>query len=128
MKGRFKKIWKTKKCDGFTLIELLIALFILSVVLLALSTMVYSVMRATAQSKGMATATTLAQDVLENLKNSSYSSLASGNDTKSPAPGNITYNRQWTVSTVGNIKTIEVTVSWTDHRPHNVSFTTLRGE
>lgn len=127
MKGRFKKIWKTKKCDGFTLIELLISLFILSVVLLALSTMVYSVMRATTQSKGMAAATTLAQDVLENLKNSSYSSLASGNDTKSPAPGNITYNRQWTVSTVGNIRTITVTVSWTDHRPHNVSITTIRG-
>ncbi len=111
---------------AFTLIELLIALFILSVVLLALSTMVYSVMRATAQSKGMATATTLAQDRMESLKNTSFTSLTSGSDSTSL--GNITYNRTWTVSTVGNIRTITVTVSWTDHRPHNVSFTTLRGE
>ena len=117
---------KIKNQRGFTLTELLISLFILSVVLLALSTMVYSVMRATAQSKGMATATTLAQDRMESLKNTSFSSLASGSDSTSL--GNITYNRTSTVITVGNIKTITVAVSWTDRLPHNVSITTVRGE
>jgi len=121
---------KRKNQRGFTLTELLIALFILSVVLLALSTMVYSVMRATAQSKGMATATTLAQDKIESFKNLSYSSLTLGtfNEPITPSGSSITYNRQWTVSTVGNIKTITVIVSWTDRLPHNVSITTVRGE
>jgi len=121
---------KKKIQEGFTLIELLIALFVLSVVLLALCTMVYSVMRATTQSKGMATATTLVQDKMEEFKNLSYTSsaLAPGTYSNSTSLGNITYNRQWTVSTSGNIKTITVTVSWTDQGSHSISLSTLRGE
>ncbi len=117
---------KREKHFGFTLIEVLVALFILSIVLLSMSTMVYSVINATAQSKEMSTATTLAQDLMERLKNSPFSSLNSGND--STTLGNVTYNRQWTVSVVGNMKTISVTVNWTDRIPHNVSITTQRGE
>jgi len=117
---------KRKKQRGFTLIEVLIALFILSVVLLALGAVVISVMRATAQSKEMAAAVTLAQDKIESLKNSSFSSLTSAGD--SPSLGNIAYNRQWTISTAGNIKIITVSVNWTGRGFHNVSITTLRGE
>lgn len=112
---------------GFTLIEILIALFVLSVVLLSMSAMVVSVMWATAQSKGLTTATSLVQDKMESLKNASFSSLTPGSYSDSPRFGNITYNRQWTVSTAGNIKTIAVAVSWTDRRSHNVAITTLRG-
>ena len=111
---------------GFTLIETVISLCILSVVLLGMSSMVFSVIRATAQSKEMATATTLLQDKMENLKNISIGSLTSGSDSASL--GNITYLRQWAVSTVGNLKTITVTVNWTSRRSHDVSVTSLRGE
>lgn len=110
---------------GFTLTEILIALFILSFVLLSLSAMVISVMRATAQSKGMAITTTLAQDKMESLNNLRYSLLTSGSD--SILRENITYHRQWTVTPSGNIKYINVTVSWGDPLSHNVSITTLRG-
>ncbi len=110
---------------GFTLTEILIALFILSFVLLSLSAMVISVMRATAQSKGMAIATTLAQDKMESLKSLKYSSLTSGSD--SVIIGKVTYDRRWTVSPSGNIKYINVTVSWGDPLSRNVSITTLRG-
>ncbi|MGD0624869.1 MAG: prepilin-type N-terminal cleavage/methylation domain-containing protein [Thermodesulfobacteriota bacterium] len=112
--------------QGFTLIEILIALFILSVVLLAISTMVFSVMRATSQSKETATATTLAQDKLESLKNASVGSLASGNDSINL--GNISYLRQWIISTAGNIRTVTVTVNWNSRGTHNISMTTLRGD
>lgn len=122
---RMKGIRRIKQV-GFTLIEVLIALFVLSMVLLPMSTMVYSVMSATALSKEVSTATTLAQDLMERFKNLSFSSLNSGND--STILGNVTYDRQWTVSTAGNMKTIAVTVNWTDRIPHNVSMTTQRGE
>lgn len=110
---------------GFTLTELLIALFVLSVVLLALSTMVYSVMRATTQSKGMAAATTLAQDRMERLKNINFGALASGSN--STTLGNIAYNCDWNIGASGNIKTITVTVSWTDRVSHSISLTSLWG-
>jgi len=111
---------------GFTLIETLISMFILSVALLGMSSMVFSVIRATTQSKEMTTATTLLQDKMENLKNTGVSSLASGNDSASQ--GNITYLRQWVINTAGNLKTISVTVNWTSRGAHGVSATTLRGE
>jgi len=119
------KTMKKQNQRGFTLIEVLTALFILSVVLLGMSSMVFSVMRATAQSKEMAAATTLLQDKMESLKNASVSSLTSGSDSINL--GNITYLRQWAISTVGNLKTITVTVNWASRGSHNVSVTTLRG-
>ncbi len=117
---------KKRHQRGFTLIETLISLFILSVGLLCMSSMVFSVMRATAQSKETTTATTLLQDKMETLKNSNFSALTSGNDSASL--GNITYLRQWAISTAGNLKTITITVNWTSRGSHVVSLTTVRGE
>jgi prepilin-type N-terminal cleavage/methylation domain-containing protein len=117
---------KREKDHGFTLIELLIALFILSVVLLAISSLVYSVMQATSNSKETSTATTLMQDKMETLKNTSLISLAPGNDTQ--RLGNIDYLRQWSISTAANIRTLTVTVNWTNRGSHTVTMTTLRGD
>ncbi len=117
---------KNSKNAGFTLIELLIALFILSVVLLAVSSMVYSVMRSTSSSKETSTATTLMQDKMEALKNTVLSSLTPGTDT---VPlGHVNYVRTWSISTSGNIRTITVAVNWLSRGAHNVSMTTLRGD
>jgi prepilin-type N-terminal cleavage/methylation domain-containing protein len=115
-----------KKESGFTMIELLIALAVLSVALLGIGSMVYSVMASTSVSKGMTMATTLMQDKMESLKNTVVSSLTTGNDTVQL--GNVSYLRQWTVSPSANRRTITVTVSWNDRGPHSVSTTTLRGE
>ena len=120
---------KTKKKSdqrGFTLFEVLISMFILAVGLLGMSSMVVSVMRATAQSKETSAATVLLQDKMESLRNTATNALTPGNDSTSM--GNITYLRQWAISTVGNLKTITVTVNWTSARPHNVSAATLRGQ
>jgi prepilin-type N-terminal cleavage/methylation domain-containing protein len=112
--------------SGFTLIELLIALFVLTVGLLAISSMVYSVMNSTSLSKETGTATTLMQDKMESLKHTPVSSLTSGNDTIQL--GNVDYLRQWSVAASANTRTITVTINWTNRGPHNVSMTTLRGE
>jgi len=111
---------------GFTLIEVLIALFVLTAALLAISSMVYSVMGSTSLSKEVGTATTLMQDKMESLRNTPVSSLSSGNDTIQL--GNVDYLRQWSVAASANTRTITVTIDWTSRGPHNVSMTTLRGE
>jgi len=112
--------------SGFTLIELLIALFILTVALLAISSMVYSVMNSTSLSKEASTATTLMQDKMESLKHTVVSSLTSGNDTI--RLGNVDYLRQWSVAASANTRTIMVTVNWTSRGPHTVTMATLRRE
>jgi len=115
-----------RKDSGFTMIELLIAIVILSVAVLGIGSMVYSVMGSTSISKGMTVATTLMQDKMESLKNTVVSSLTTGNDTVQM--GNVSYLRQWTVSPSANTRTITVTVNWNDRGPHSVTTTTLRGE
>jgi type II secretion system protein I len=117
---------KKNRESGFTLIELLIALFVLTVALLAISTMVYSVMNSTSLSKEASTATTLMQDKMESLKHAPVSSLTSGSETI-PVE-NVNYLRQWSVAASGNTRTITVTVNWTSRGPHTVTMTTLRGE
>ena len=117
---------KKQKDRGFTFIELLVAVFVLSVALLAISTMVYSVMNSTSLSKETSTATTLMQDKLENLKSLGLSSLTNGNDTISL--GSINYLRQWSITSSANVRTITVTVNWTSRGSHTISMTTLRGE
>lgn len=117
---------KRLRARGFTLIEVLVALFVLTAVLLGMSTMVLSVIRATGQSKELSTANTLLQQQMETLRNTGYDSLSSGSD--SSTVGSIAYNRQWTITTSGNIRAITVTVGWTDRIPRNVSLTTYRAE
>ncbi len=117
---------KNTKKAGFTLIEVLIAVFILSVVLLAISSMVYSVMRSTSNSKETSTATTLMQDKMETLKNTGVASLTPGTDT---VPlGHVNYVRNWSVSTAANIRTITVAVNWVNRGSHSVTMTTLRAD
>ena len=121
---------------GFTLIETIISMFILSVALLGMSSMAVSVIRATEQSKEMTTATTLLQDKMENLKNTSISLLTPGTFSEPVSLGNITGTRQWDIKwvidplnpLVHNLKTINVQVNWTSRGDRLVSATTLRGE
>ena len=112
--------------SGFTMIELLVALIVLTAGLLAISSMVYSVMNSTSLSKETGTATALMQDKMEGLKHTVVSSLTSGSDTI--RLGNVDYLRQWNVAAAANTRTVTVTVGWTDRGPHTVSMTTLRGE
>ena len=117
---------KKKRESGFTMIELLVSLVILTTALLAISSMVYSVMNATSLSKETGTATALMQDKMESLKHTVVSSLTAGNDTI--RLGNVDYLRQWSVATSANTRTITVTVNWNNRGPHTVTMTTLRGE
>ena len=95
---------------GFTLVEIMIAVFILVVALLGLISVTVMVIKGNSFSKTMTTATTLAKDKMEQLKNTGYDSLAGGTDTVESI-----FTRTWTItsdSPATGMKTIEVKVEW----------------
>jgi len=110
---------------GFTLIEVMVTIFILVVGLLGLYSTVVGVIQGNAHSKNISTATTLAQDKVEALRNQSYASLSSGSDSSS------IFTRTWTVSgdspAVG-LATVVVSVGWTwKGVAHDVKLKTIIG-
>lgn len=94
---------------AFTLIEVLVGTVILSIGLLGTAAFTGFAMSCNMQANNILTATTLAQGKMEELKNMSYSSIASSEDTHS------IFTRSWNVtndSPAADVKTIEVTVKW----------------
>ena len=109
---------------GFTLIEVMIAIFILVVGLLGVAGVAVTVINGNAFSKEITTATTLAQDKMEELKNTRYSNITSGSDTQESI-----YTRTWTStpdSPAAGMKTIDVTVQFQwKGTAHNVTLNTI---
>lgn len=105
-----KSIYKPIGNRGFTLIEVLIAGFLLVTALLGIISTTVIIIKSNSLSKTMTTATTLAKDKMEQLKNTGYNSVE-GNDTADSI-----YTRTWTVtpdppgSPAAGMKTIVVTV------------------
>ena len=102
------------------MIENIIAIFILVVALLGLLSTTVIVVKANSFGRTMTTATTLAQDKMESLKNTGYADLVSGADMIQSL-----YARTWTVtadSPAANMKTIVVSVGWSlQGGPHDVT-------
>ena len=119
------------KPKGFTLIEVVAGLIILAVGLLGIAAMQVTSTKGGYFSNNVTQATVLAQDKLEYLKNLSYSDsdLSSGLHDEGTLSGTI-FSRQYHVlEDAGNsMKTITVTLSWTDQADHNISLLTIRSK
>jgi type IV pilus assembly protein PilV len=116
---------------GFTLTEVLIGLVILAVGILALATMQMTSIKSAYFSSHLTQATIFAQDKLEYLTNLSYkdSDLSSGQHNEGVLPGTIFSRRHHIAEDAGNsMKTITVTVQWTDRGNHSISFSTIRSK
>lgn len=89
---------------GFTLIEILIAMLILTVAILSLVSVTVMVIKGNSLNRMITTATTLAKDQMETLKNDSKSSDTNFNNILTSSWSDVTgfpgYQRQWIVSTV----------------------------
>jgi len=121
-------ISRLRKSQGFTLIEIMIAIFLLVVAMLGVISVTVMVIKGNSFSKTMTTATTLAADKMEELKNKAYGSLAGGG----PETQESIFTRTWTVTdgppyityvdpNKPVMKTVVVTVAWNwQGNSHNV--------
>jgi prepilin-type N-terminal cleavage/methylation domain-containing protein len=116
---------------GFTLTEVLIGFVILAVGILAIAAMQITSTKGGSFSNHLTQATFFAQDKLEYLKNLSYShsNLGGGLHNEGILPGTIFSRQHHIVEDAGNsMKTITVTVQWTDRANHRISFSTIRSK
>jgi Tfp pilus assembly protein PilV len=131
-----KIIFKIGNGKGFTFVETLITILLLIIALVGLASVTVSVIKGNDLSKLSTTASTLAKDKMEELKNASvtaagYSALASGSEANLQS----IYTRTWTVGAVGTtapdndmtkMKKITVTVTWIwNGLPHTVTLSTI---
>ena len=102
---------------GFTLIEVMIGMVILTIISLGLMSLTVSTIKGSTFSHKMTTATTLAQDKIEQIKRLGYANAgtvagteAYGAITNFSAFKRVTQVQNDTPAT--NVKTVTVTVSW----------------
>ena len=101
---------------GFTLIEVMIALVILSIGILALVKLQISAIQGNTLSQNMTTAVSLAEQRVEQLKNTPYAQIPPSESVTVTA-ANRNFTRQVTVtdsSPLLNTKTVSVLVTWKD--------------
>ncbi len=124
-----------KDDHGFSLVEILITLLVLSLGLLAICGLTSGVMRSNAFSNKLTTATTLAQEKIEELRGRGYAGLPSGAVLVSEDYGSMAlhplFKRIVDTQDAGtphdSLKKVAVSVYW-DGDAHGVMLETLLGE
>jgi Tfp pilus assembly protein PilV len=103
---------------GFSLIDVLIGMAILSIALGSSLALAGNNARLVSRNQNLAAASLLAQNKLEDLRNSTYASIATGADATTinslGDPSGI-FTRSWAVQNntpMAGMKTIVVTVTW----------------
>ena len=103
---------------GFTLLEVLVAIVILTIGLLGTAGLTTGVIRGNHYSKNITSATAAGQTLLESVKSSGYTNATSANfPNDTVTMGGMTFTRTTTItnsSPAANMKTVSVTVSWTE--------------
>ena len=115
---------------GFTLVESLLTLAIMSMSLLALAGFQITALRGNALARRMTTAVSIAEQRLEQLKNTSYTNIQAEAATQVTA-SNLHFTRQVTVTTgpLPNTKSVSVLVSWQDQATtHTLPIATIIGQ
>lgn len=120
-----------KNKGGFSLIEVLIGMVFLAIGLLAIAGLQITSVRGNFLSNNLMQATYVAQDRLEYLINlpSTSSQLNAGDHNEGPVTiSGIVFNRSYTVTANGNLRTVNYTVTWNDGTNHSISFPTIRSQ
>ena len=127
------KYIKKERDNGFTLVEVLIAILILTVGLLGMASLTVAIIKGNKLSADLTTATTLAQDKMEDLRRLGYSGTPATDDTNTEAYGSIsgyaTYKRVTETdfdNPAADMKMITVTAYWQDSiGEHSVELKTI---
>jgi type II secretion system protein I len=112
--------------SGFNLIEVLVSATIVAIVATGLTASTIATIKSNAFSRDTMTATSLAQDRIEQFRAMNFpaqiNQLVSGSDTVAGSGGNASFNRQWVVSAGPSpgLSQVTVTVSWKVSGPHSV--------
>jgi type IV pilus assembly protein PilV len=115
---------------GFTLVESMLTLAIMSVGLLALAGLQITALRGNDLSRRMTTAVSIAEQRLEQLKNTPYTNIQA-EATSEVTASNLHFTRQVTVTNgpLPNTKSVSVLVSWQDQsQTHTLQLATIIGQ
>lgn len=115
--------------DGLTLIENLIALMIFTLGMLGITSLTLTIAGGRTFSHRMTTATTLAQDKLEDVQSAVYTAITSERETI-VAENHLPYERIMEVSEdlpAPGMKTVDIAVVWQTRgtRQHRVTLSTI---
>jgi len=115
---------------GYLVIEIMAALVLCSIALGGLVPLLVTTVRGVDLGRRASSAGSLGQDEIEQIRNTAYAALASGNDSVTQSDTGTTYTRTWTIAAgpTGTTKTVTVTVSWTDRTSHQVQLKTIVGQ
>jgi len=108
------------KQEGFTLLEVFNAIVILTVSMLGTAALTTGVIRSNLASRNMTTATSIAQSCFEENRRVGYTNAGAGSSSclagnANVTQGGVTFARTLTIDTsVANIKTLTVAVSWSE--------------
>ncbi len=131
--GHGGRAGRRRRARGLGLIEILVSIGIAAVVLLGFAANTIAVARAHSVSRNAAVATALAQQQIEALRSLPLDApgLTPGTYTDAANPlaadggPDGSFSRSWTVSAANTpalgLKTVTVTVSWTDYTPHQAA-------
>lgn len=104
-----------RKARGFTLLEIILAILLLATGIAAATFMFGRGLYGTTDAEAVQTAVALAQEKMEDLRGTSFGSIAS--EARGPVSGWTGYEREVTVSqpagTNGDFKQVVATVYWT---------------
>jgi type IV pilus assembly protein PilV len=115
---------------GFTLVESMVTLAIMSVGLLALAGLQITALRGNALSQRMTTAVSIAEQCLEQLKNTPYTDIEA-EATIQVTASHLQFTRQVIVTNgpLSNTKSVSVLVSWQDQaKTHTLPIATIIGQ
>lgn len=108
----------TQSEEGFTLIELFTAITLLTIGLLGTAALTAGVVKGNIAGRNVSTATAIAQSCLQENRRVGYTSAGTTGCTTTSANvslGGVTFTRDLSIDTsVTNIKTLTVTVTWSE--------------